>query len=81
MSLHGGVAKAPLCNHSLTISLRDFYSAFMTSLPPFVILPGVKVGATWDPSEVAPEDVARYGEASWRDFHDHCLVIGLVCQQ
>jgi hypothetical protein len=53
----------------------------MTSLPPFVILPGVKVGAAWYPSEVAPEDVARYGEAYWRDFHDNCLLIGLVCQQ
>ena len=35
----------------------------------------------WYPSEVAPEDVARYGEAYWRDFHDNCLVIGLVCQK
>jgi len=35
----------------------------------------------WHPSEVAPEDVARYGEAYWRDFHDNCLVIGLVCQK
>jgi toxoflavin synthase len=32
----------------------------------------------WHPSEVAPEDVAYYGEAYWRDFHDNCLVIGLV---
>jgi toxoflavin synthase len=35
----------------------------------------------WHPSEVAPEDVAYYGEAYWRDFHDNCLVIGLVCQK
>src|SRR5712692_7570520 len=35
----------------------------------------------WHPSEVAPEDVARYGEAYWRDFHDNCMVIGLVCQK
>jgi hypothetical protein len=35
----------------------------------------------WYPSEVAPEDVARYGEGYWRDFHDNCLVIGLVCQK
>jgi len=35
----------------------------------------------WYPSEVAPEDVTRYGEAYWRDFHDNCLVIGLVCQK
>ena len=35
----------------------------------------------WHPSEVAPEDVAHYGEAYWRDFHDNCLVIGLVCQK
>ena len=35
----------------------------------------------WYPSEVAPEDIARYGEAYWRDFHDNCLVIGLVCQK
>jgi SAM-dependent methyltransferase len=35
----------------------------------------------WHPSEVAPEDVARYGEAYWRDFHDNCLVIGLICQK
>jgi ubiquinone/menaquinone biosynthesis C-methylase UbiE len=34
---------------------------------------------TWCPSEVAPEDVAHYGEAYWRDFYDNCLVIGLVC--
>ena len=35
----------------------------------------------WYPSEVAPEDVARYGEAYWRAFHANCLVIGLVCQK
>ena len=33
----------------------------------------------WHPSEVSPEDVARYGEAYWQDFYDNCLVIGLVC--
>ena len=36
---------------------------------------------TWHPLEVAPEDVAHYGEEYWRDFHDNCLVIGLVCQK
>jgi SAM-dependent methyltransferase len=36
---------------------------------------------TWYPSEVAPEDVARYGEAYWHDFHNNCLVIGLICQK
>jgi SAM-dependent methyltransferase len=35
----------------------------------------------WHPSEVAPEDIARYGEAYWQDFYDNCLVIGLVCQK
>ena len=45
MRLHEGVAKAPWCYHSITTSLRDFYSSFMTSLSLFVILPGVKVGA------------------------------------
>jgi len=35
----------------------------------------------WRPSEVAPEDEAQYGAAYWRDFHDNCLVIGLVCQK
>ncbi len=35
----------------------------------------------WHPSEVAPEDVVRYGEEYWHDFHDNCLVIGLVCQK
>jgi len=35
----------------------------------------------WHPSEVAPEDVAHYGPAYWRDFYDNCLVIGLVCQK
>jgi SAM-dependent methyltransferase len=35
----------------------------------------------WYSSEAAPEDVAHYGEAYWRDFHDNCLVIGLVCQK
>jgi len=35
----------------------------------------------WHASKVAPEDVAHYGEAYWRDFHDNCLVIGLVCQK
>jgi toxoflavin synthase len=34
---------------------------------------------SWRPSEVAPEDVAHYGEAYWHDFYDNCLVIGLVC--
>jgi SAM-dependent methyltransferase len=36
---------------------------------------------TWYPSEVAPEDVARYGAAYWHDFHANCLVIGLICQK
>ena len=36
---------------------------------------------TWHRTAVAPEDVAHYGEAYWRDFHDNCLVIGLVCQK
>ena len=31
---------------------------------------------TWHPSEVAPEDLARYGDAYWRDFHDNYLVGG-----
>jgi SAM-dependent methyltransferase len=35
----------------------------------------------WYPSEVAPEDIARYGETYWRDFHDNCLVIGLICRK
>jgi SAM-dependent methyltransferase len=35
----------------------------------------------WHPSEVSPEDVTYYGEEYWRDFHDNCLVIGLVCQK
>ena len=35
----------------------------------------------WYPTEVAPEDVARYGEAYWRDFYDNCPIIGLVCQK
>ena len=34
---------------------------------------------TWHPSEVAPEDVAHYGEAYWQDFYENCLVIGMVC--
>jgi ubiquinone/menaquinone biosynthesis C-methylase UbiE len=38
-------------------------------------------GFTWYPSEVAPEDVACYGEAYWHDFHDNCPVIGLICQK
>jgi hypothetical protein len=36
---------------------------------------------TWYPSEVAPGDIAKYGEASWGDFYDNCAVIGLVCQK
>lgn len=35
----------------------------------------------WHPTEVAPEDVAHYGEAYWRDFHANNFVIGLVCQK
>jgi SAM-dependent methyltransferase len=35
----------------------------------------------WYPSEVAPEDIVRYGEVYWRDFHDNCLGIGVVCQK
>lgn len=35
----------------------------------------------WQPTEVAPEDIARYGEAYWRDFHANGLVIGLICQK
>jgi SAM-dependent methyltransferase len=36
---------------------------------------------SWYRSEVAPEDIARYGDAYWRDFYDNCLIIGLVCQK
>jgi hypothetical protein len=36
---------------------------------------------TWYPSEVAPGDIADYGEAYWRDFYDNCAVIGRVCQK
>jgi SAM-dependent methyltransferase len=36
---------------------------------------------TWYPSEVAPQDTARYGQAYWRDFHDNCLIIGLICSK
>ena len=35
----------------------------------------------WYPSEVAPEDVTRYGEAYGRDFYDNCPIIGLICQK
>jgi toxoflavin synthase len=35
----------------------------------------------WHLSEVAPEDIARYGDAYWRDFYDNCPIIGLVCQK
>ena len=35
----------------------------------------------WHSSEVALEDVARYGEAYWCDFHDNCINIGLICQK
>ena len=35
----------------------------------------------WYPSEVAPEDVAHYGEAYWHDFYDNCPIIGLICQK
>lgn len=35
----------------------------------------------WYPSEVAPEDVAHFGEAYWRDFYDNCPIIGLICQK
>ena len=35
----------------------------------------------WHPTEVAPEDIARYGAAYWRDLHDNGLVIGLVCKK
>jgi SAM-dependent methyltransferase len=39
------------------------------------------VECAWHPTEVAPEDVASYGEAYWRDFYDNCLVIGLICHK
>lgn len=35
----------------------------------------------WYPSEVAPEDVVRYGARYWHDFYDNCLIIGLICQK
>jgi len=35
----------------------------------------------WYPSEVAPEDLAGYGEEYWRDFYDNCPIIGLICQK
>jgi SAM-dependent methyltransferase len=36
---------------------------------------------TWSPAEVAPEDLAHYGEEYWRDFYDNCPIIGLICQK
>jgi len=36
---------------------------------------------TWHPTQVAPEDVAHYGEAYWHDFHANNFIIGLVCQK
>ena len=36
---------------------------------------------TWHPTEVAPEDVARYGEAYWQDFYANGFIIGLVCHK
>jgi ubiquinone/menaquinone biosynthesis C-methylase UbiE len=35
----------------------------------------------WYPTEVAPEDVARYGEAYWQDLYDNSVGIGLVCKK
>jgi SAM-dependent methyltransferase len=35
----------------------------------------------WHPTEVAPEDIVRYGEAYWQDLHANNLVIGLVCKK
>jgi SAM-dependent methyltransferase len=35
----------------------------------------------WHPTEVAPEDVMRYGEAYWQDMYDNDLIIGLVCHK
>jgi SAM-dependent methyltransferase len=35
----------------------------------------------WYPSEVAPEDLARYGEAYWHDFYHNCPTIGLICRK
>jgi SAM-dependent methyltransferase len=35
----------------------------------------------WQSTEVAPEDLARYGETYWQDFHANGLVIGLSCQK
>jgi SAM-dependent methyltransferase len=35
----------------------------------------------WHPTEVAPEDVVRYGAAYWRDLYDNSLIIGLACQK
>jgi len=29
--------------------------------------------------EVAPEDIARYGEAYWQDYYENCPSIGLIC--
>jgi toxoflavin synthase len=36
---------------------------------------------TWHPSEVAPEDVARYGETYWPNYDDNCPTTGLICQK
>jgi SAM-dependent methyltransferase len=35
----------------------------------------------WYPAEVAPADMACYGDAYWRDFYDNCPIIGLICQK
>ena len=36
---------------------------------------------SWYASEVAPEDLAHYGEAYWHDFYENCPTIGLICQK
>jgi hypothetical protein len=33
----------------------------------------------WHPTEISPEDVARFGDAYWQDLRDDSLVIGLIC--
>jgi hypothetical protein len=41
----------------------------------------VSKGFAWHPYEVSPEDLLRHGEEYWRDFHENCLIIRLVCQK
>ena len=57
------------------------YSQWSQATYEWAIMAAGFSSCTWHRTEVAPEDVARYGEAYWQDLYTNGFIIGLVCQK